>query len=91
MTKISAYETFVVKVPYEEGRGATHIIVRLRTDDELSGVGYFSGTCQITNGQTVIWPVVISDDTGNRIMAHNKPVTWATGDRVFLTCLIETT
>jgi L-alanine-DL-glutamate epimerase-like enolase superfamily enzyme len=42
MTKISAYETFVVKVPYEEGRGATHIVVRLRTDDGLSGVGYFS-------------------------------------------------
>src|SRR5215213_1201570 len=42
MTKITAYETFVVKVPYEEGRGATHIVVRLRTDDGLSGVGYFS-------------------------------------------------
>src|SRR4051812_39186020 len=42
MTKIDAYETFVVKVPYEEGRGATHIVVRLRTDDGLTGVGYFS-------------------------------------------------
>jgi len=42
MTKVANYETYVVKVPYEEGRGATHIVVRLRTDDGLTGVGYFS-------------------------------------------------
>lgn len=42
MTKVASYETFVVKVPYEEGRGATHIVVRLRTDDGLTGVGYYS-------------------------------------------------
>lgn len=56
-----------------------------------NGVGYFAGTCQIAASGTVIWPVVIADDTGNRIMANNKPVTWATGDKVFLTAIIETT
>jgi len=56
-----------------------------------AGVGYFSGTCQIAAGGTVIWPVVMSDDTGNRIMANAKPITWATGDRVYLMCIIETT
>jgi L-alanine-DL-glutamate epimerase-like enolase superfamily enzyme len=42
MTSVASHEMFVVKVPYEEGRGATHIVVRLRTDDGLTGVGYFS-------------------------------------------------
>jgi L-alanine-DL-glutamate epimerase-like enolase superfamily enzyme len=42
MSKIDAYKIYLVRVPYEEGRGASHIIVQLRTDDGLTGVGYFS-------------------------------------------------
>ena len=42
MTKIDSYQTWVVKVPYEEGRGATHIVLQLRTGDGLTGDGYFS-------------------------------------------------
>jgi L-alanine-DL-glutamate epimerase-like enolase superfamily enzyme len=42
MTKIDSYRTNVVRIPYEEGRGATHIVLELRTDDGLTGVGYFS-------------------------------------------------
>jgi hypothetical protein len=54
-----------------------------------SGVGYFAGACQVDSGQTVIWPVTMADDTGNRILAHNKPVTWATNDNVLLTVVVE--
>ena len=41
MTKVSSFETWLVRVPYEEGRRfGNHIVLRLRTDDGLEGVGY---------------------------------------------------
>ena len=43
MTQVSGYETWVVRIPYEEGRRfGTHVVLRLRTDDGLEGVGYVS-------------------------------------------------
>jgi L-alanine-DL-glutamate epimerase-like enolase superfamily enzyme len=42
MTKVAGYETWVVRIPYEEGRFGTHVVLRLRTDDGLSGIGYVS-------------------------------------------------
>ena len=42
MSKIDAYKIHLVRVPYEEGHGASHLVVQLRTDDGLTGVGYFS-------------------------------------------------
>jgi L-alanine-DL-glutamate epimerase-like enolase superfamily enzyme len=41
MTKVTGFETWLVRVPYEEGRRfGNHIVLRLRTDDSLEGVGY---------------------------------------------------
>lgn len=40
--KVTGYETWVARVPYEEGRFGTHIVLRLTTDDGLRGVGYVS-------------------------------------------------
>lgn len=41
MTKVSGFETWLVRVPYEEGRRfGNHIVLRLRTDDGLEGVAY---------------------------------------------------
>jgi L-talarate/galactarate dehydratase len=42
MTKVAGFETWVVRVPYEEGRFGTHVVLRLRTDDGLEGLGYVS-------------------------------------------------
>lgn len=38
--KIASYRTDAAAVAYEEGRRATHIILRLRTDDGAGGTGY---------------------------------------------------
>ena len=40
--KVTGYETWLARVPYEEGRFGTHIVLRLTTDDGLRGVGYVS-------------------------------------------------
>jgi L-alanine-DL-glutamate epimerase-like enolase superfamily enzyme len=42
MAKVSSFETWLVRVPYEEGRFGTHVVLRLTTDDGLQGVGYVS-------------------------------------------------
>jgi L-alanine-DL-glutamate epimerase-like enolase superfamily enzyme len=38
--QVTSYETTVVRVPYEENRAATHIILTLRTDEGLEGLAY---------------------------------------------------
>ena len=40
--KVTGFETWVARVPYEEGRFGTHIVLRLTTDDGLRGIGYVS-------------------------------------------------
>ncbi|HEX5368413.1 MAG TPA: mandelate racemase/muconate lactonizing enzyme family protein [Dehalococcoidia bacterium] len=41
MSKVTGFETWVVRVPYEEGRRfGTHVVLRLTTDDGLRGVAY---------------------------------------------------
>ncbi len=43
MTKVSSFETWRVRIPYEGGRRfGNHIVLRLRTDDGLEGVAYVS-------------------------------------------------
>jgi L-alanine-DL-glutamate epimerase-like enolase superfamily enzyme len=43
MTKVSGFETWRVRIPYEGGRRfGNHIVLRLRTDDGLEGIGYVS-------------------------------------------------
>jgi L-alanine-DL-glutamate epimerase-like enolase superfamily enzyme len=38
--KVSGYETWVVRIPYEEGRAGTHVVLRLNTDEGLQGISY---------------------------------------------------
>jgi L-alanine-DL-glutamate epimerase-like enolase superfamily enzyme len=40
--KVTGYETWVARIPYEEGRFGTHIVLRLTTDDGLRAVVYVS-------------------------------------------------
>ncbi|HWC29977.1 MAG TPA: mandelate racemase/muconate lactonizing enzyme family protein [Dehalococcoidia bacterium] len=40
--KVTGFETWVARVPYEEGHFGTHIVLRLTTDEGLRGVGYVS-------------------------------------------------
>lgn len=40
--KVSSFETRVVRVPYEENRAGTQIILRLRTDEGLEGLAYLT-------------------------------------------------
>ena len=40
--KVSGYETWVARVPYEERRFGTHVILELTTDEGLQGIGYVS-------------------------------------------------
>jgi L-alanine-DL-glutamate epimerase-like enolase superfamily enzyme len=42
MTRVKGFETWVARVPYEEGRFGTHVVLRLTTDDGLQGIGYVS-------------------------------------------------
>lgn len=70
--------TAAAKGPYT---GSMHVLD--------AGVGYFAGICVVDNSATVIHPMVTADDTGNRILSHNKPVTWATGDRIRVEILVE--
>ena len=40
MTTVSSFKTTLVRVPYEDGRAGTHILLQLATDDGLEGVAY---------------------------------------------------
>ncbi|HWO73319.1 MAG TPA: mandelate racemase/muconate lactonizing enzyme family protein [Dehalococcoidia bacterium] len=42
MAKVTRYETWVVRIPYEEGRFGTHVVLRLTDSDGRQGVGYVS-------------------------------------------------
>lgn len=40
--KVVSYDTWVVRVPYEAHRAATHIVLRLNTDDGAQGIAYLT-------------------------------------------------
>ena len=40
--KVSGHESWVVRVPYEENRAATHIVLRLNTDEGEHGLSYLT-------------------------------------------------
>lgn len=54
-----------------------------------SGTARYAGSALVAGSSTVIWPIVIADSTGDRVLKHNNPVTWATNDTVELNVLIE--
>jgi hypothetical protein len=54
-----------------------------------SGTAHFSGTCKVVGGSTQISETVIGDASGNRLLANTVPVTWATGDQINLSILVE--
>lgn len=40
--KVVGHDTWVVRIPYEEHRSATHIVLQLNTDDGAQGVAYLT-------------------------------------------------
>lgn len=38
--KLTGYQTWAVRVPYEEGRFGSHVVLRLRTDEGIEGISY---------------------------------------------------
>ena len=40
--KVVGHDTWVVCIPYEEHRSATHIVLQLNTDDGAQGVSYLT-------------------------------------------------
>jgi L-alanine-DL-glutamate epimerase-like enolase superfamily enzyme len=50
MSRVTKAETWVVRVPYDEGRSGTHIVLRLSTDDGLHGIGYVTSLSRNTLG-----------------------------------------
>lgn len=38
--RVTGYETWIARVPYEQDRVATHLILRLATDEGLDGIAY---------------------------------------------------
>ena len=56
-----------------------------------SGTRRYAGTCLATSGDTKIAIAIIADSTGDFVLKHNVPVTWATGDQVHWQIVVETT
>lgn len=54
-----------------------------------SGTARFAGVAIVSAGATVIWPMILADSTGDRVLKHNNPVTWATGDTVQIQVTVE--
>jgi hypothetical protein len=54
-----------------------------------SGTARFAGVAGVFNGGTVIGPIIFGDATEDRVLKHNVPVTWATGDSVHAQILVE--
>jgi len=40
--KIAGYSTSLVRIVYDEAVPGTHIVLQLRTDDDLEGIAYIS-------------------------------------------------
>lgn len=54
-----------------------------------NGTAHFAGVCKVVGGQTTIGETVIADATSSRLLGATLPVTWATGDQINLSILIE--
>jgi len=54
-----------------------------------SGTTHFSATGEIAASGTVVWPILIGDASGSKVLANAVPVTWATGDQVDIQGIIE--
>ncbi len=46
--KVTGFKTTMVRVPYEETRAGTHILLQLNTDDGVQGVAYITPLVQFT-------------------------------------------
>ena len=54
-----------------------------------NGTAHFSGTAKISPNATKFDEIIIADASGSRILSHNVPVTWATGDQVNIQGIIQ--
>jgi hypothetical protein len=54
-----------------------------------AGTAHFAGTCFVSSGGTTIGTTVVADSTGARTLSNTNPVTWATGDSINLSIMLE--
>lgn len=56
-----------------------------------AGTRRYTATGLIAASATVVWPIAVADASGTFIVSHNVPFTWANGDTIQLSGIIETT
>jgi len=54
-----------------------------------SGTARYSASCMVSANATLISPIMVADASGTKILSHNVPITWATGDAVYLQIVVE--
>lgn len=54
-----------------------------------NGTTHYSATGEIGTSGTVVWPILVADATGSKVLAATVPITWATGDQVDIQGIIE--
>jgi hypothetical protein len=52
---------------------------------------HFAAVGEIAASATVVWPIIVADASGSKVLANAVPVTWATGDQVDIQGIIELT
>lgn len=56
---------------------------------EDAGTAYFSANAWVGASSTTVTHVTVADATGTRRAASNAPITWATGDQIVISGIIE--
>lgn len=54
-----------------------------------NGTAHFAGIARVLGGGTTIAETVIADSSGSRLLSNTVPVTWATGDQINISGIIE--
>jgi hypothetical protein len=54
-----------------------------------AGTTHYVCTPSVPSGGTVITETYVADTAGAKVLTHNVPVTWATGDQIELSLLLE--
>jgi len=54
-----------------------------------NGTAHFAGICKVSASGTTIAETVIADASGSRLLSNSIPITWATGDQINLSILLE--
>lgn len=54
-----------------------------------NGTAHFAGICKVNPSDTKIAEVVVADASSSRLLGATLPVTWATGDQINLSIIVE--